>query len=264
MNQINPNQVIPALASMFDLNMPTGIRALAVLAGGNAGKIFTDDPTRPLWGLVWEADDGTLYRGGKYDREVLSEAVTLLRQEGVVALGFREGDPSVDLFPANPDAGAECLEFDRPIGSSDLSPYLCALPDGYSIHRMDRMLLERSPHYDGTISRYGSIENFLDKGIAVCILDGDKTVCEAYADTEIMGIREIGITTQEAFRKQGFATIACAHLIKLCEEAGSRAYWDCVKFNAGSVALTRKLGFQKKRAYKLLAWFKPKENIFIK
>lgn len=258
MIQINPNQVTSELRSMFDLNMPTGVRALAVLAGGNNGKIFTDNPAHPLWGLVWEADDGSLYRSGKYNRDVLSEAVTLLRQEGIVALGFRDGDSDVDRFPPDPDAGAECLEFDRPVGSSDLSPYLGALPDGYSIHRMDQALLDCSPHYDGTISRYGSIENFLEKGMAICILHGDKTVSEAYADMDIMGMREIGITTQEAYRKQGFAVITCAHLIKLCDEAGLSTYWDCAKFNAGSVALAHKLGFQNERAYKLLAWFKPK------
>lgn len=259
MIQITPNQVAPELKSMFNLNMPTGIRALAVLAGGNNGKIFTDNPAHPNWGLVWEADDGILYRGGKYNADILSEAVNLLRQDGVAALGFRDGDSNTGRFPPDPDAGAECLEFDRPVGSRDPSSYLCALPDGYSIHRMDKTLLENSPHYDGTISRYSSIENFLEKGIAVCILHGDKTVTEAYADMEIMGVREIGITTQEPYRKQGFATIVCAHLIKLCEESGSRVYWDCAKFNAGSVALAHKLGFQNQRAYKLLAWFKPEE-----
>jgi GNAT superfamily N-acetyltransferase len=245
---------------MFDLNTPTGIRALAVLAGGNVGKVFTDDLAHPLWGLIWEADDGTLYRGGKYDKSVMSKAVTLLRQEGVVALGFREGDPTIGLFPPNPDAGAECLEFDRPIGSSDLSPFLGELPAGYTIHRMDRALLERSLKYAENINRYGSIENLLTRGIALCILRCDETVCEAYADMDIMGRRELGVTTQEAYRRQGFATITCAHLIKLCEEAGSQTYWDCAKLNRGSVLLARKLGFQNERAYKLLAWFKPKEK----
>ena len=95
------------------------------------------------------------------------------------------------------------------------------------------------------------------EGIAVCILHGNEMASEACADMEIMGIREIGIRTQEAYRKRGFAIIACAHLIKLCEESGSGTYWDCAKFNAGSVALANKLGFQNERAYKLLAWFKP-------
>src|SRR5512139_615687 len=99
MIEISPEQVTSALRSLFKLHEPSVIRALAVLAGGNAGRILTDDPRHPRWALVWEADDGTLYRGGRYDREALSQAVTLLRAEGVVALGFRDGDPSVDLFP---------------------------------------------------------------------------------------------------------------------------------------------------------------------
>lgn len=259
MIQITPDLVSDELRSMFHLELPTGIRALAVLAGGNAGKILTDDPIRPRWGFVWEADDGTLYRGGEYSDAILNGAVEMLRQDGIVAMGFRDGDPDVDRFPPGPDAGAECLEFDRPIGGSDLSPYLHSLPDGYSVQRMSRALLERSPRLEEKINRYGSIEKFLEKGIAVCILHEDEIVCEALADMEILGTREIGIRTQDPYRRQGLATTACAHLIRLCEETGSHMYWDCVRFNAGSVALAHRLGFQNEKAYKLLAWFKPKE-----
>lgn len=259
MIELTPAEVTPTLQSMFYLSMPTGIRALAVLAGGNAGKILTDDPGHPTWGLVWEADDGTLYRGGDYDREVLAEAVARLRHEGIVAMGFRDGDPGVEDFPPDPDAGAECLEFNRPAGSSDLSPYLCDLPEDFSVRQMDSALLERSPWQAANRTRYGSFENFLARGIAVGILEGDEIACEAFADMDIQGVRELGIRTQAAYRRRGLATFACAHLIRLCEEAGSDAYWDCVRFNAGSLALAHKLGFQKERAYKLLAWFKPKE-----
>ena len=253
--EITPSQAPPVLARMFSTSAPTGIRALAVLAGGNAGKVFTDDLLHPHWGLVWEADDGTLYRGGQYTADALNEAVEVLRQEGIAAMGFRDGDPSTALFPPNPDAGAECLEFDRPAGSSDLSPYLGKLPPGFSLHRMDQALFERSPKQDENLVRYGSMENFLQRGIAVCILHGETTACEAYADMDIGGVREIGISTQKPYRKQGLATIACAHLIQLCEAAGSGAYWDCVRLNAASRALARKLGFTHERAYKLLAWF---------
>lgn len=259
MKRITPDQVNPTLTDMFDISMPTGIRALAVLAGGNNGKIFTDNLEHPRWVFVWEADDGTLYRGGEYDRDVLAEVIGLLRQEGIVALGFRDGDSTVDLFPPDPEAGAECLEFDRPIGASDLSPFLDKPPAGYKIHRMDKTLWEHSPRRNESLNRYGSVDNFLDRGMAVCITYENETVCEAFADMEIMGMREIGIRTESAHRKKGLATIACAHLIKLCDASGAGAYWDCVKSNAGSIALAHKLGFQNKRAYKLLAWFKPKE-----
>ena len=258
MIQIQPEQATPELAAMFHTAMPTGIRALAVLAGGNAGKILTDDPLHPRWGLGWEADDGTLSRGGQVGRAVLAEAVARLRQAGLVALVFRPGDPDVARFPPAPDAGAECLEFDRPIGASDLSPCLGRLPAGYSIHRMDRDLLERSPKRDETISRYGSLENFLARGIAVCILRGGEPVCEAYADMDVRGTRELGVSTRPAYRGQGFASLACANLIELCEAAGSATYWDCARLNAGSRALARKLGFGSQREYRRLAWFTPR------
>ncbi len=108
-DSITANQVTPALKSLFDPTMPTGIRCFAVLEGGNSGKILTDDPDCPQWGYVWEADDGTLYQGGTQDRELLARVVSMLRQDGLVSLAFRDGDPSVDLFPPDPDAGAPCL-----------------------------------------------------------------------------------------------------------------------------------------------------------
>jgi RimJ/RimL family protein N-acetyltransferase len=257
LNQITPAQVTQALKSLFDLDMPTGIRCQAVLAGGNAGKILTDDPDQPNYGLVWERDDGTLYRGGEVSAQNLALAVTLLRQEDTVALGYRDGDADVQLFPPNPDASATCLEFERPIHSSDLSPFLEDLPRGYALQRMDSPLLESSPHFESTVRRYGSIENFLSRGIAVCIRQGEKFVCEAYADMEIMGKREMGVTTQTAYQDQGFATLTCAHLIKLCEDSGSSTYWDCAQHNPASIAVARKLGFGSERRYHLVAWFKP-------
>jgi RimJ/RimL family protein N-acetyltransferase len=165
----------------------------------------------------------------------------------------------VSLFPPNPNAAAACLEFDRPVCGSDLSPYLDGLPDGYEIHRMDRTFLERISRLDEKINRYTSVENFLDKGLGFCIVRGDEIVCEAYADMEVMGTRELGVFTQRACWGKGLATIACAHLIKACEETGSRTYWDCVKLNLASVAVARKLGFRNQRGYKLLAWFPPSD-----
>jgi hypothetical protein len=51
MIQIDHAQVTPQLAALCDLHAPTGIRALSVLAGGNCGKFYTDDPIH-LAGMV--------------------------------------------------------------------------------------------------------------------------------------------------------------------------------------------------------------------
>jgi RimJ/RimL family protein N-acetyltransferase len=259
MREIGVEEVTPRLRALFQMDAPSGIRAFAVMEGGNAGRILTDEPARPRWAFVWEADDGTLYRGGEYGREELAQAIQLLQQGGIVALGFRDGDRDVELFPEDPDAGAECLEYDRPAEATDLSPYLIP-PPGFEVKRMDLDLLNRSTRRDEKLNRFGKFERFLDTGLGVCMTHEGQIVSEAYADIQVAGVREIGIATQAAYRRQGLALITCAHLIQLCEENGSATYWDCAKFNAGSVALARRLGFQNERAYRILAWFKQEEK----
>jgi GNAT superfamily N-acetyltransferase len=260
--EIKPNQVNNELRSLFNPAMPTAIRCQAVLGGGNAGRIFVDDLEKPHRGYVWEQDDGTLYQGGEKDWQTLAEMVTMLRQRGTVALGFRDGEMDVERFPPDPQAGAECLELERPVSGSDLSPYF-HLPSGYSIHRMGRDLIEKSPRLDETLFRYGSLEAYLDKGLDVCILHGDEYVCEAGADMDVGGIREVGVVTERLYRRQGFATIAVAYLLKWCDELGCGTFWDCVRLNIGSLKIARELGFKNERGYKLLAWFPPEKDAHI-
>jgi hypothetical protein len=263
LNEIQPYQVTPTLKALFDPWMPTAIRCQAVLGGGNAGRIFVDVPDHPRIGYVWERDDGTLYQGGLKDSQVLQRIVEHLGQEAIVALGFRDGDPEVENFPPDPQAGAECVELERPAKGSDLSEYL-KLPQGFSVHRMGRALLEKSPRLDETLVRYVSLESYLETGMNVCILHGEEFVCEAGADMEVGGMREVGVVTKLAYRGgQGFGTLVTAHLLNWCDELGYATYWDCAKLNIGSLKIARKLGFRNERCYKLLAWFPPKGEIKI-
>ncbi len=255
MIEISSHLVTPTIKNLFDRNAPTGVRCFAVLGGGNAGRIFVDDLNRPIRAYVWERDDGTLYQGGVKDRQGLQQIVEMLRQEGIVALDFRDGDPHMDLFPPDPEAGAECIELDRLVGGSDLAPFL-ELPHGFTVHRMGRDLLTKSPRLDETLYRYGDLENYLKTGMDVCILHGNEFVGEAGADMEINGVREVGVVTEHAYRGgQGFGTKVTAHLLKWCDELGVATYWDCVRLNIGSLKIARKLGYGNERSYKILAWF---------
>jgi RimJ/RimL family protein N-acetyltransferase len=260
MIEIKPVQVTPQFRSLFNATVPAGLRCFAVLGGGNAGRIFTDDQDHPQTGYVWERDDGTLYQGGVQNDQTLCQMVELLRQEGTVALGFRDGDPAVEHFPPNPEAGAECVELYRPARGSDLSPFL-ELPAGYEAHRMTRELHEKSPRLEAILFRYGNLDQYLETGLDVCILHGDEYVCEAGADMDVAGAREVGLYTEQKFRRNGFGTIAVAHLLKWCDELGCSTYWNCVKLNIGSLKIARKLGFVNERNCKLLAWFPPNRKV---
>ncbi|HSB66820.1 MAG TPA: GNAT family N-acetyltransferase [Anaerolineales bacterium] len=255
MIEIRSNQVTSEVRSLFASDMPTAIRCFAVLAGGNAGRIFVDDLHRPTKSYVWEQDDGTLYQGGVRDRQMLQYLVGMLRQQGPVGLDFRDGESQVDLFPPDPEVGTECVELERPAHGSDLTPFLI-VPEGFSVHRMGRELIENSPRLDETLFRYGDIDNYLKTGMDVCILHGDEYVGEAGADIEINGVREVGVVVEPAYRKaMGFGTLLVAHLLQWCDELGVATYWDCVKLNIGSLKIARKLGFGNERNYKILAWF---------
>jgi RimJ/RimL family protein N-acetyltransferase len=253
--EITPPQVTPEIRMLFDRSMPTAIRCFAVLGGGNAGRIFIDDLEHPQVAYAWERDDGTLYQGGRKDQQKLHYMVEMLRKDSTVALTFRDGDAHVSLFPPEPDAGAECVELDRPVGASDLTQFL-ALPPGYTVHRMGRALLEKSPRLEETLFRYGDLDTYINRGLDLCILRGSESVGEAGADMEVDGVREVGVVTEHAYRGgHGFGTLLVAHLLKWTDELGVATYWDCVRLNLGSLKIARKLGFRNERSYKILAWF---------
>jgi RimJ/RimL family protein N-acetyltransferase len=255
--EITPDQVTESIRSLFDKNMPTGLRCFAVLGGGNAGRIFVDHLEQPKTGYVWERDDGTLYQGGFKDPQVLEHMVEMLRQEGTVVLDFRDGDPQVEFFPPDPQAGAECIELDRPPHSRDLTPFL-RLPPGFTVHRMGRELVEKSPRLDETLFRYGDLDHYLKTGLDVCLMLGDEFVAEAGCDMEVSNVREAGVVVEPAYRGgKGFGTLVTAHLLNWTDELGVATYWDCARLNIGSLKIARKLGFSNERSYKILAWFPP-------
>ncbi|NJD59696.1 MAG: GNAT family N-acetyltransferase, partial [Anaerolineae bacterium] len=216
----------------------------------------------PRLGYVWEQEDGTLYQGGAVDSAQLLELVALLRQTGIVALAFRENDPMLDIFPPQPDAGAECLELERAASGSDLTPHL-QLPAGYQVFHLSYELIEKSPRLGDTLARYVGLESYLESGLGICLLHGDEYVCTARADMEVDKVREVGIITEPAHRGRGLGTIAVAHLLNWCDELGCSTYWDCARYNIGSVKIAHKLGYGNQREYRLLAWFPPRKEVRI-
>lgn len=245
------------LTALFDPNGPCGFRCFAVLDGLQPGRILTDDPVHPTWGIVWEAGDGTLYPGGALDGSILRDAVTTLRQEGDVLVGFWEGDPLRELLPPDPQYTGTVLEFlDRPGHASGLDAWLAPLPVGYELRPITRELLEECIWYEGTVRRHGGADRFLETGLGMCLLHNGLVVSEAYASPRVLGTRELGAITREGYRGRGLATITCAQLIAACERLGDATYWNCASTNLASAAVARKMGYQIEREYQLVAWFR--------
>jgi RimJ/RimL family protein N-acetyltransferase len=255
MIQLNPTQVTSALKALFSPTEPAGIRCFAVLEGSIAGQILTDNADSPTWSVVREAMFGTTYFGGAIDSTLLSEVIITLRRAGDVVIGLWHDDERSHLLPPNPEYDGIALNYtDRPLNEG-LDAYL-QVPEGCTIRRVDAELFERSVDRDMNILACGGKEKALESLIGFYLMRGDEILCEASTGPAVMGIREAGVMTYEAHRGHGYATIACAHLIRFCEQAGYQTLWNTAKQNLGSNALARKLGYRKAQEYRVIAWFK--------
>jgi hypothetical protein len=256
MIEIHPAQITPQLRALFDPRMPAGFRCFAVIAGDVAGRIFTDDPIRPTWGLVQEAAFGTLYPGGALESFTWQRLIAKLREDGDVLVGLWPDDRRIQLLPPAPDYDGFTLDFtNRPAGTG-LEEYLRELPDGCIIRTLDRELFERSTGRDFYCTMYGSAERVLETVQARFLMRADEICCESYAYFAALGIIEIATSTSEPYYGRGYATMTCAHLIQACEAQGYQTYWNCAKQNLASAAVARKLGFRTENEYRLLAWLK--------
>jgi hypothetical protein len=254
MIELTPDRIPLALQAFFERDLPDAPRAFAVLDGIAAGQILTDDATRPTWGAVREATYGTLYLGGALDAARVQRLVDRLRQSGDVLICPWPDDPLVQLLPNGAVYDGRAIYFADRDQTVDLAPYIGQLPPDCQLRRADRALFARSLDRETAIAELGSIDAVLAKTLRVFLMRGEDILCEAATGPATRGRMEMGVTTLEGHRRYGYATIACAQLIALCEEAGYATWWDCAEQNTASAALARKLGYGNGRPYRVLMW----------
>jgi GNAT superfamily N-acetyltransferase len=258
MKALFPDQVSSRLRSFFHLGMPVGLRCLAVLNGDTIGSILTDDPQEPTYAIVLEPGDHTLFLGGTLAVSTIAEVVNLFRRNHEVVLDLWDGDPLLARLPPNPDYEGRAIDFAERTTAVDLAAY-SGLPAGCSLKPLDRRLFDRTRGLEWYLRLYGSKQQALGKGMGLCLVRGEEIVCEAFAGPSAEGVIEMGVETAPAYYGKGYATVTCAHLIRACEARGYRTFWNTAKQNAASVALARKLGYQKEEESWVLAWWKATE-----
>jgi RimJ/RimL family protein N-acetyltransferase len=251
---IMPQQVTPQIFALFDLTKPTMPRAFNVLEGLNRGQILVDDPARSTMAVVRDGMYGTLYLGGNVSASLIASLVEYFRQIGEVGIGCWLTDPLNQIIPTNFDYDGITYYFTERSQYNHTQSF--ELPGGYSLLTRDEHLFSKSFDYQSTLDMFGTVEKVLQHTMGVVILHEDTVVCEAATGAPTHGQIEVGVTTAEPYRRQGFATIACARLIELCEEQGYRPWWDCAKQNIPSVKLAKKLGYQGEPEYRYVWWAK--------
>jgi RimJ/RimL family protein N-acetyltransferase len=236
--------------------MPISLRCFAILNGDAVGRMLVDDPVDPEYAIVQEMGDGAIYIGGSLTAPILSEAIDLLRKDKDVIVGLWHDDPRLAwLLSLSPDYDGVAIDFtNRPVGEG-LNQFL-PVPEACRMQTIDADLFQRLAHPAWYVSAFGSAEKALAQGLGYCLMRDDTVLCEAFAGPSANGMIEIGVGTPEPYRRCGYATVTCAHLIRACEERGYWTFWNTAKQNIASKALARKLGYRTEQAFRVLAWFK--------
>lgn len=252
---ISAADVTPAVQALFEEPQPTLPRAWNVLDGTVRGAIMVDDLAAPTWAVVRDAIFGTLYFGGRINAALVATLVGHFRERGEVGIGCWQDAPLEAMLPPDPGYDGRTLYFTERAAEVALPPLQRALPPGLRIAERDAELLPQSFDYAAALELFGSAEALLQRTLGVVVLDdAGRVVCEAVTGAATHGRIEVGVTTAEAQRERGLATIACARLIELCEARGLATWWDCARQNTASARLAHTLGYRRVQEYRYVWW----------
>lgn len=255
MLEISSAQVTPELRNLFNPEDPLSTRCFNALAGVmRGGKIFTDDPANPTWGVVQESYDGTVFLGGAIDKTLAASVFAHLREAGMVIVLLPDDDPRLELLPTDIHYDGRILEFyDRPVGQR-LEHILNQIPEGLTLHRMDRELVLQTQWGPYDVGWWGGLDGWAQNQIGFVLMKDDAILSEASVGPAITGVREPGVITHEEHRQKGYGTIVAARLIQEIEARGDTTFWNCTKQNLGSAEIARKLGYTVEKEFRNMHW----------
>lgn len=224
-----------------------------MLDGTIQARILVDDPIYPVFTVLQDLTEGTLYLGGAITPPVVCDAFAILRAYQEIVVCLWPDSPHLSALPADPYYEGVAIDFSDRSPAVDLDR-LAIIPSGYHLQRIDGALARKIEGFEYYVRMFGSLERAVRNIIGYCLMKGETIVCEAEAAPLTHGVAEMGIGTAEAYRRKGLATVTCAHVIRECEASGYRAFWNAAQQNGASVALARRLGFRTEQPFTVLAW----------
>jgi len=243
----------------------------AVIEGATPGRIYADNLCEARSAVLCSAE-GT-YLGGDPENEAFNAALGALIVEWISAREhIRPEEDQIDLRfrPGTWEDRLEGILGGKVPLKEHRRHYVCRvlkagaqdqIPEGFSVQRIDEALLHKPAisRPDSSLNRYaihkmeknwGSMEEFLRRGIGFCTLHGEEAVCWCIADCACGDACEVGIRTRPDYRRRGLATLTVAATVDYCLSHGfSSVGWHCWEGNAGSIGVAEKVGFELERKY---------------
>jgi len=97
------------------------------------------------------------------------------------------------------------------------------------------------------------IGGFLNRGFGFCLVNNDKIIISwCISDWVTEEKTEIGVGTDENFRRRGYATLVVKATLDYCFKNNFKVGWHCSKHNIGSQKTAEKAGFELEKEYDII------------
>jgi len=240
--------------------------ATSVIKKNNPGWVFVDDINSPKSALIFSKGMGGFYLMGDYTNiEFKNELLFFI--EGIYSRLNSIGINWIEISGVTNEWNKIIQEV---FSSKNLSKdkqlvYKIKNDTPISEESVGNIRLVNKHTFDLEISNinfvkkeiqkfWGSIDDFLNKGICNYYLLGNEIVSICYSGFVKDSIHTIGIETLENHRRKGYGYKVAQMFLKECKMKDIQPHWDCSEDNNGSKYLAEKLGLKKEYDY-ICHWY---------
>jgi len=240
----------------------------AAVEGNNPGRIFVDDIDTPSTALALTVEGYLL--AGDYNNQETNDMIRSFFAEQIFTGHIYIRSNKAMFLTVYPETwGVKLPEL---IPTHDVIKrkryhYVCravtfrwrkTIPPGYTVRRVDRAFLNDTQivfpdiirRWMNITEQWGTVGNFLEKGISFCVLCGHKVVSWCSPDCVAGHQIEVGAITHPDHRRKGLAAVSAAATADYCLSHGFSAVgWHCNAINVGSQKTAEKVGFERNLEY---------------
>ncbi len=244
-------EVVPgssaSFLSLFSGMRPRQLHVQAVFQGDSPGHLYVDSRASLHVGCLLAGDAcylvGTSNGSGSFDavNELLprDRPIALFAGDGVAPDDIERATRGLYAMPARRRAA-----FLGGAARIDWAP-----PDEMEIVPIDARLFALGPEgidevREEVVSEWGTLERFLERGFGSAVVSEGRVAASSIADYVVGNACEIGVHVDSGVRRRGLGTAVAAATAREAFRRGlDQIVWHSWANNAGSIAISRRLGF---------------------
>ncbi len=253
------------LQSSFASLVPPQLHPDAVFQGDAAGTAYADSQERPQAVCVI-AGDACYLAGTPRDAVFFDEVNALLPRDRYSAIFADARIPAEGL--ARAAHGLYMLPAERRAAFLHSPPAgELPVPDGVEVRPIDRSLLDGdAPGVDAVreevVDEWQTVDAFLDRGFGTVAMAGGCVAGHSIVDYIVRGTCEMGVRVASDYRRRGVGAAVAAATARAAFARGLEAIiWHSWASNVGSIAISRRLGFEDEVFYAVLINHWAAENV---